>query len=826
MAGEGLGHEIMPDGGGELASGLVVAETRRLVEADPDHGDEVGGEAREPGVGEVLGGAGLARDRAVEPGPGFDAGAARHHVLHHRHHLEDGRGVGHGWAGVGEQRLDRGVGGAGGALHLIAPPQHMAVAVLDHVDQGGGDDAAPFGERGIGAGKPKHGGLDRPERGGKDARHVLNNAEIRRRLGDRVHADEIGHAQRHQVARVLERLMQRHRAIEVHLVIIGPPFALRAEIDHEGRVEEALARRDAALHRGEIDEGLEARARLAVGLGGAVELADRVRKAAREGEHAAGARIERDQGSLDLRDLAELEADRSFGPRLGLDHHHVAGGEDVAHPARDGAEPAIDHWPRPGEAGEFECAGERGAFPLGVPFEPAQAGARRAHLEHHGEPPGGQHAARRGKSGKQTRPAVTERGRIEVEMLHRAAPAAMFAVIGDQSLAQHAIGHALEAGIEGRIDQEPPLGRGGLAELGDQALAHLVGEIGGVGIRLGAMGARGEERLGLRGAGFGERDGVRFRHAFEHPVAAGLGGVGVEEGIVVGGRFGQRGERRRLGQGDLGEGFGEIGLGGGGHAIGLLAEIDLVEIELEDPFLGERLLDAHGEDRLADLARKRPFVAEQHVLGELLGDGRGADGAAVVVEVAEIGDRGAQDSERVDAAMDPEILVLGGDEGVAHHGGDGVERREDAPLAGEFGDQRAIGGEDAAHHRGLVGLEPGDVRKIGRVVPVGAVENDEGGQHGEHAETGDHPHQAGGEADEGSEEAAAPLRPGARGDEARGERRAVLGRELRGRGIGCGHDGPFASPLYREADGSLHLPRLSLRPLRHGLSCRADLQNR
>ncbi len=128
---------------------------------------------------------------------------------------------------------------------------------------------------------------------------------------------------------------------------------------------------------------------------------------------------------------------------------------------------------------------------------------------------------------------------------------------------------------------------------------------------------------------------------------------------------------------------------------------------------------------------------EQEVLGHLLGDGRGADHAPSRLHGAQIGDDGAQDALNVEAAMLIEILVLGRDEGLDHAVGNGGDRHVDAPLARELGDQPAVIGVDAGHHRRLVFGEHLVVRQFARHLPQdegrGAGDGDEddhaGGEH-------------------------------------------------------------------------------------------------
>src|SRR5262245_28256069 len=65
-AGEGARHELCPDGEGRLRTGQ--AERLVLVVADPDDRQEVGREAGEPGVAQVVRGAGLAGRVERKPG--------------------------------------------------------------------------------------------------------------------------------------------------------------------------------------------------------------------------------------------------------------------------------------------------------------------------------------------------------------------------------------------------------------------------------------------------------------------------------------------------------------------------------------------------------------------------------------------------------------------------------------------------------------------------------------------------------------------------------------------------------------------------------------
>ena len=82
-----------------------------------------------------------------------------------------------------------------------------------------------------------------------------------------------------------------------------------------GRIEHHARRGKALVEGGRINEGLEARARLAPGLGDAVEFALKVIEAADQGDDRAVFRIDRDQRALRLRHLHELQRLGAVCPR-------------------------------------------------------------------------------------------------------------------------------------------------------------------------------------------------------------------------------------------------------------------------------------------------------------------------------------------------------------------------------------------------------------------------------------------------------------------------------------------------------------------------------
>ena len=66
------------------------------------------------------------------------------------------------------------------------------------------------------------------------------------------------------------------------------------------------------------------------------------------------------------------------------------------------------------------------------------------------------------------------------------------------------------------------------------------------------------------------------------------------EGVVAAGGLGQTGDDGALGQGDVGSVLAEIGTGRGFHAVGVLSQIDIVEVGLEDVVLADGVLQPVG----------------------------------------------------------------------------------------------------------------------------------------------------------------------------------------------------------------------------------------
>ena len=273
-----------------------------------------------------------------------------------------------------------------------------------------------------------------------------------------------------------------------------------------------------------------------------------------------------------------------------------------------------------------------------------------------------------------------------------------------------ALGLGLVVRGDGGVDLEAALQDGVGAEVLEQQLAHVVGEVG--------VGAHGVDDLAeveheLLGAGGVELllgDVAGKQHAVEHLVATSHRGLGVLGGIEVRRGLRQAHEQRGLGERELGGALVEVGDARGLDAVGAMAVVDGVEVHHEDLVLGEHLLHLDRDVGLAHLAAEgvvKLLVGEDRVANELLRDGGGAFGAA-----CQVGEHRADDALRVDAVVLVEADVLDVDGGVDDPLRDLVHRDGATVLQVVLGDLVAVG---VIERRGLC-----DQIGVGRLV-VGQV---------------------------------------------------------------------------------------------------------
>ncbi len=167
-------------------------------------------------------------------------------------------------------------------------------------------------------------------------------------------------------------------------------------------------------------------------------------------------------------------------------------------------------------------------------------------------------------------------------------------------------------------------------------------------------------------------------------------------GMVEVGAADHPGEQRGLAHVHLAHVLPEVDLGRPAHAVdrptAVLAEVDLVEVGLEDLFLVVAPFQHHGHRHLAQLPDRGARGRQEEILGELLGER-----AAALHEPpgARVGQRGPGDPREIQAVVAEEALVLDGEHGVDEVGRRVVERDGDAvfPRSGERSQRLGLEGD-------------------------------------------------------------------------------------------------------------------------------------
>src|SRR5579872_5399592 len=95
------------------------------------------------------------------------------------------------------------------------------------------------------------------------------------------------------------------------------------------------------------------------------------------------------------------------------------------------------------------------------------------------------------------------------------------------------------------------------------------------------------------------------------------------------------------------------------HAIHSAAQLDDVEIDLENALLGPERLDQHSQPRLQGLAHEAVAVPQEEILGDLLGDGAGAPQLLAALAGPDRLTYGVE----VEAGVKRKLLVFRGDDG-------------------------------------------------------------------------------------------------------------------------------------------------------------------
>ncbi len=249
----------------------------------------------------------------------------------------------------------------------------------------------------------------------------------------------------------------------------------------------------------------------------------------------------------------------------------------------------------------------------------------------------------------------------DLDRFHRSVEAPPL-VVAQKPVLKRLARRNLQPRIQRGTHGKPALVKGLVAVFLDDLAAHFLGEeVGGEEVR--AAAARLDaERLLLCLLAVSLGDVTIFDHPIDHPVAALDRSLDLAERVVIGRPLGQGRKIGGLGNRQFRHRLVEIGQRRPGDAVGIQPEENLVEIELENAVLAVGLFDAEGEDRFLDLAIERLVGAQKEVLGDLLGDRRGADGAPTGAEILQVDGDGACKARHVDARMLVEVLVFRRDE--------------------------------------------------------------------------------------------------------------------------------------------------------------------
>jgi hypothetical protein len=251
------------------------------------------------------------------------------------------------------------------------------------------------------------------------------------------------------------------------------------------------------------------------------------------------------------------------------------------------------------------------------------------------------------------------------------------------------VGGALQVRVQRRPDVER------LDRLVDQHVElrqRPIGEIAGDVLPLGIGGELHPVRI--RGGAKRGRDGAGVQHHVEDDSGSAARRFGVRRGRIVGRRLDQAGDDRGLRGRELARRMAEEAPRGRIDAVGAAAEIDPVEVELEDLLLGEAPFERHRQDRLADLAAEAAAVVEEDVAGKLLRDRR----SALSPPAARRADpEGAGEADRIDAGMVAVAPVLHRDHRLAHDRRDLVVAQPLSEARPHRHDHAAVGAPHPDH---------------------------------------------------------------------------------------------------------------------------------
>ena len=169
-------------------------------------------------------------------------------------------------------------------------------------------------------------------------------------------------------------------------------------------------------------------------------------------------------------------------------------------------------------------------------------------------------------------------------------------------IGERLLGGGLQGGIDRGLDDQV------LLHAADEVIEHVHDPIGHVVERARARGFNRVGGLRERGLGHGLRHEAKLRHRREHRACPALGAVGIAARRQARGRFHHAGEHRGFGDFHLARRLSEISLRSGLDPIGAGAEIDPIEIKLEDFRLAESAFEPERQYDFLHLAPERALL--------------------------------------------------------------------------------------------------------------------------------------------------------------------------------------------------------------------------
>ena len=163
---------------------------------------------------------------------------------------------------------------------------------------------------------------------------------------------------------------------------------------------------------------------------------------------------------------------------------------------------------------------------------------------------------------------------------------------------------------------------------------------------------------------------AHVHEAVKHVVPAAFGTLLVHAGVQARRGLNEAGEHGAFLWGEILSVLIKVGVGCRLDAVGIAAEVDRIQVGVEDVLFFPLVGHLDGVDELARLAHVGVFVAHQGVFHVLLGNRGTTTGGVIAGDLTQ--HRAAQTGEGK-AGVIPEVAVLGGEHGVLHEDGDLIQ---------------------------------------------------------------------------------------------------------------------------------------------------------